>query len=68
MSEEKHPGIEKAFASFPPHLNWMVGKGKLRPEEPLYAVQILDGTTIIAESEHDDLATAIRLAVEAIHG
>ena len=51
----------------PNDLYWLIGKGKTRPDEPLYGVQLLEpgSLKIIAEAEHDDLTEAIAAAIRA---
>src|SRR5579859_699865 len=57
--------IEDAIALIPADLYWLIAKGRMRPTEPLYGVQLLrPGSEIpIAESEHEDGPTAICVAV-----
>lgn len=52
----------------PPNLFWIIGKGRNRPSEPLFAVQLLDPETriAVAEAEHEDLDQAIALAVASL--
>jgi hypothetical protein len=56
--------------AIPVDLEWLIGKGKTRPDEPLYGVQFRKAGTdiILAEAEHDDLAIAINLAIAALPG
>lgn len=57
-----------AIASIPPHLYWLIGKGRTRPAEPFYAVQLIDPESgiAIAEAEAEQLADAINAAVEKL--
>ncbi len=55
-----------ALASIPAHLNFLIGRGKTRPNEPLYGVQILDGLRVLVETENDDLDAAIKEAVSLL--
>lgn len=57
--------VGTAVMSIPDKFYWLIAKGRLRPAEPLYAVQILSRDTgeIVAEGEHDDLAECIRLSL-----
>lgn len=57
--------MREAIEEIPSDLEWIIGKGKTRPDEPLYGIQLRKAGTdvILAESEHDDLTTAIRLAI-----
>jgi hypothetical protein len=57
---------QAGIASIPAHLNFLIGRGKSRPDEPLYGVQILDGLKVLAETENDDLDAAIGEAVAAL--
>jgi hypothetical protein len=51
----------------PDDLYWIMAKGKTRPDEPLYGVQILRPTgnpkDVIAEAEHDLLEVALLIAI-----
>lgn len=62
--------IGAAVESIPDKFYWLIGKGRVRAAEPLYAVQILSRETgeIIAESEHDNLAECIRLTLFKAQG
>lgn len=57
--------IAAALATIPQEYFWLIGKGRVRSDEPLYAVQIMRPATndVIAEAEHDDLPTCIAMAV-----
>lgn len=35
-----------------PQANWIIGRGRTRPDEPLYGARLLDGTTEIGDGEH----------------
>jgi hypothetical protein len=61
-------GLAEAIACIPADLNWLIGKGKTRPDEPPYGVQLLDGLTVVAETEGDDLCAAIRGAIAIVGG
>jgi hypothetical protein len=58
--------VDRAIAGIPDHLYWLMGKGRTRPREPLYGVQLIDAESGIAivEAEAEDLAEAIKTAVE----
>lgn len=60
------PRLQGGIASIPSHLNFLIGRGKSRPDEPLYGVQILDGLKVLAETENDDLDAAIGEALAAL--
>lgn len=56
--------VQHALNSIPDELYWIIGKGKTRPDEPLYGVQIMDQQRkILAEAEDDNLIEAIRMAL-----
>lgn len=61
--------LGRAIGQIPSKLYWLLGKGKTRPDEPLYAAQLLDRATgaILAEAEADDLADAIAAAVAKLN-
>lgn len=61
--------VSHAIASIPAHLYWLMGKGRTRPTEPLYAVQLIDPESGIAivETEAEQLADAINAAVEQLN-
>lgn len=65
MSE---PNDWQALEKIPAYLYWLIGKGRTRPDEPLYAVQLLDPVThaVVAEAEAERLRFAIEIAVEAV--
>lgn len=65
--------LDHAVGSIPDQLYWLLGKGRTRPTEPLYAVQIIDPDSGIAvsETEGENLVDTIRAAIEqlnAFHG
>lgn len=62
--------LSRAIASIPQHLYWLIGKGRTRPKEPLYAVQLIDPESGIAivETEAEQLADAINAAVKKLNG
>jgi len=62
-TSHSQPEIANAIASIPSDLNWLIGKGKTRPDEPPYGVQLLRGLEVVAEAESDDLCIAIRDAI-----
>ena len=47
-------------------LNWTLGKGKLRDDEPPYGCQILDGLDVVAEGECVTANSAIEVALAAL--
>lgn len=61
--------VSRAIASIPDQFYWLMGKGRTRPSEPLYAVQLIDAESGVAvvETEGEDLAGTIRAAVELLH-
>lgn len=58
--------VDQAIASIPHDLNWLIGKGKTRPDEPPFGVQLLRGLKVVAETEGDDLAETIAAAVKQV--
>lgn len=52
----------------PRRLDWLLGCGQTRPDEPLYGCQIRDGENIVAEAEHDDLNQCVSLAIKNLKG
>lgn len=40
--------LSKAINSIPPTVFWMMGKGRIRANEPLYGVQLLDPESGVA--------------------
>ncbi|MCK1693704.1 hypothetical protein [Bradyrhizobium sp. 144] len=61
--------VSHAIASIPVHLYWLIGKGRTRPTEPLYAVQLIDAESGIAivETEAEQLVDAINAAVARLN-
>jgi len=55
--------LSAALADIPPGLNWLIGKGKTRPDEPPFGVQLLRGLKVIVETEGDDLCETIKAAI-----
>ena len=45
--------LDAAMTLIPANRFWLLGKGRTRPDEPMYGAQILDGGYVIAESEND---------------
>ena len=67
-NEYRFANLQHAINSIPDGLFWLIGKGKVRADEPLYAIQIMDQQrNIIAEAEDDSLIKAISLALRAVH-
>lgn len=60
--------VSRAIASIPAHFYWLMGKGRTRPSEPLYAVQVIDPESgiAIAEAEAEQLVDAINAAIERL--
>jgi len=56
------------FAAIPENYYWMAAKGRLKPSEPLYAVQIIDAESGIAvtAAEAETLEEAIAIALRAL--
>jgi hypothetical protein len=54
-----------AIAAIPSGLYWLIGKGRTRPSEPLYGIQLIDpeSDVVVAEAEAEQLADAINAAV-----
>lgn len=44
---------------------WLIGKGRTRPDEPLYGVQILDGERVVAEAE-TEASAALAICAAAL--
>jgi hypothetical protein len=60
--------VQHALNSIPDELYWVIGKGKTRPDEPLYGIQIMDKKrNIVAEAEDDSLIEAIKSALRDVH-
>lgn len=68
MTEETSQTVSHALASIPAHLYWLIGKGRTRPSEPLYAVQLIDPESgvAIAEAEAEQLVDAISAAIKQL--
>jgi hypothetical protein len=49
------------LAKLPTDLYWLFAKGRTRPAEPLWAIQILNGSEVIAEAEGAHPADTVRL-------
>jgi len=45
--------IDAALTLVPEGLNWLIGRGRARPDEPLYGVQLLDGERVVAGAENN---------------
>ncbi len=59
--------LQHAINSIPEGLFWLIGKGKVRANEPLYAIQIMDRQrNILAEAEDDSLIKAIAMAISIL--
>lgn len=60
--------IADAIASIPDRVYWLIGKGRTRPTEPLYAIQLIDPESGVAivETEGEDLAETISASVEKL--
>lgn len=60
--------VSQALARIPAHLYWLMGKGRTRPSEPLYGVQLIDPESgvAIAEAEAEQLVDAIDAAVKQL--
>lgn len=58
--------LEHAIASIPDHFYWLIGKGRTRPSEPLYAIQLVDPESGIAviETEGENLIDTIQAAIK----
>ncbi len=59
---------EDKLAAIPDHLYWLMGKGRTRPAESLYAVQLIDPESgiAIAEAEAEHLADAVAAAIKKL--
>lgn len=65
--EMRFANLQHALNSIPEGLFWLIGKGKISPDEPLYAIQIMDQQrNILAEGEDDNLIEAIRMALRDV--
>ena len=57
--------LHDAASLIPDEFYWLIGKGKTRPDEPLYGAMIMTGDgeqTIVGEAEHDVREIAVVLA------
>lgn len=52
--------VDAALTLIPDGMWWLIGKGRTRPDEPLYGVQILDGERVVAEAETE---SSVALAI-----
>jgi len=66
--------LAQAFAeaekALPGHF-WVFGKGKTRPDEPLFGFAVYDmpdGDNLVASGESDDPVEAVRLAIAGMGG
>lgn len=60
--------LQHALNSIPDGLFWLIGKGKVRADEPLYAIQIMDQQlNVLAEAEDDSLIKAISMALRSVN-
>jgi hypothetical protein len=60
--------LQHAINSIPDGLFWLIGKGKVRADEPLYAIQIMDQQRrVLAEAEDDSLIEAISMALNSLN-
>jgi hypothetical protein len=58
--------LDAALTLIPEGLYWLVGAGKVEPDEPLYGAQILrTAADVIADGQHDATA-ALALAIAAL--
>jgi hypothetical protein len=59
------PSADEAIASIPSDLYWLIGKGRDRPDEPLFAVQLInpESDSVISEAEGDSVAEVVALAI-----
>jgi hypothetical protein len=56
--------LDAAVALVADDLYWLIAKGVTRPDEPMYGAQILAGTDVIAEAEHNaNPAIALVIAI-----
>ncbi len=56
------------FAAIPENFFWMAAKGRLKPSEPLYAVQLIDAESgvHVTAAEAETLEGAIAAALDAL--
>lgn len=57
--------IDAALTLIPDGMWWLIGKGRTRPDEPLYGVQILDGERVVAEAE-TEASAALAICAAAL--
>ena len=59
---------EQALQSIPSHLNWIIGKGRTRPDEPIYVAQLIDPESgiAVADGHADEIAIAVQIAVRQL--
>lgn len=64
-AKHRDEGLLTALASIPENVYWLLAKGRLRPEEPLYAIQLLRPGTeyVIAEAEGDSIQECVAEAL-----
>lgn len=60
--------LEHAVASIPDRVYWLIGKGRTRPTEPLYAIQLIDPESGVAivEAEGEILVDTIGAAIKQL--
>ncbi len=60
--------LAELIAAIPARYYWIAGKGRARPDEPLYGIQILDAETIdiVAEAEADTLEDSVAQVLQLI--
>lgn len=65
--DRREPTLAALLELLEPY-NWVFAKGRTRPSEPLYGIQIKDVATddILTEAEHDDPNTCVALALTAM--
>lgn len=58
--------VEAALAAIPENVYWLLAKGRLRPQEPLYAIQLLKPGTeeVIAEAEGNSIQECVEAALK----
>ena len=69
ISEPRH-SIEAAIASIPDNVFWLLAKGRICPDEPLFAIQFLRPGTeyVIAEAEGDSIQECVAEALARLNG
>lgn len=65
LNAQHTSSVEAALASIPDQHYWLLAKGRLRPTEPLYAIQLLKPGTehVIAEAEGDSIPECVAEAL-----